>query len=169
MLYSDINQEQMFKDAEERGGNLMSVNMTLEEISELIQAINKYFNRRVCDAEYVATEIADVEICIDRIMLQLDKNNINELADIASANSVLTRQPPDYIRTCANALLVICSYFHFALYDWTTLTATLAEMKVLCNDLRKVIGDDLVDEQKIFKTLRLYNIVYGTNNESNND
>nr|DAM89302.1 MAG TPA: nucleoside triphosphate pyrophosphohydrolase [Caudoviricetes sp.] len=62
-----MNKEELYKFAIERYGDEAQINQGIEEMAELIQAINK-FRRNPCEETLkgIAEEIADVEIMLEQ-------------------------------------------------------------------------------------------------------
>ena len=62
-----MNKEKLYKFAIERYGDEAQINQGIEEMAELIQAINK-FRRNPCEETLkgIAEEIADVEIMLEQ-------------------------------------------------------------------------------------------------------
>ncbi|MFQ8581080.1 MAG: hypothetical protein ACLSA6_00360 [Holdemania massiliensis] len=85
-----MNKEELYKFAIERYGDEAQINQGIEEMAELIQAINK-FRRNPCEETLkgIAEEIADVEIMLEQYkiifgaMLPVNRIKSNKLQRLA--------------------------------------------------------------------------------------
>lgn len=74
-----MNKEELYKFAIERYGDEAQINQGIEEMAELIQAINK-FRRNPCEETLngIEEEIADVEIMLEQYKIIYAANPIVE-------------------------------------------------------------------------------------------
>ena len=140
------------------------VNIAMEELSELCQSINKYFNRYTISKDEIASEIADVELCIAQLKRMIGSTIISVLVDSADLDNI-TKSPSQDMATCGVAINLINSYFMEGECYLEDLVTALVEVCLICKRYRPIIGDELIDSFKTFKLLRLESrIAQATNN-----
>lgn len=132
------------------------VEIFMEESAELIQAINKYFNRKAITSDEIASEVADVELCMEQIkrMIGTEKfNNLLVTLDVSQVNYT----PSECMSNCGKMINSAYLYFMKNGYVIDDLVTDMINVHLTCQHIRKMIGDDVVDKQLSFKTLRLHN------------
>ena len=85
-----MNKEELYKFAIERYGDEAQINQGIEEMAELIQAVNKFRRKPVIEnLENIAEEIVDVEIMLEQYKiifgatLPVDRIKSNKLQRLA--------------------------------------------------------------------------------------
>lgn len=74
-----MNKEELYKFAIERYGDEAQINQGIEEMAELIQAVNKFRRKPVIEnLENIAEEIVDVEIMLEQYKIIYAANPIAE-------------------------------------------------------------------------------------------
>lgn len=74
-----MNKEELYKFAIERYGDEAQINQGIEEMAELIQAVNKFRRKPVIEnLENIAEEIVDVEIMLEQYKIIYSANPIVE-------------------------------------------------------------------------------------------
>lgn len=140
--------------------------MAMEELSELSQAINKYFNRGLFSVSEIVTEIADVELCLAQVIRIMPENSVYEYAKLLQTDKQSTHMRE--MMLCGDAMVKIHDYFVTSECSFDDLEISISKVINLCNVYREVhFGDDIVDEHIGYKILRLRNIIAESNNEDN--
>jgi len=91
-IFSKPNRKKLYKKAWDKWGMEAQLGMLMEECAELIIATNKYsrFNKSSAQpARDLVEEIADVEIMIEQLKMQLDWENLEQRIETARHDKLL--------------------------------------------------------------------------------
>lgn len=80
-----MNEQEVYKAAIDTFGVPKQVDMLIEEMSELTQALLKWRRGRIAAMENVHEEVADVEIVLAQIKIGLNPNKIAKIKAIKLA------------------------------------------------------------------------------------
>lgn len=155
-MENEINTDKVYDSAIKLWGMPAQIDIFMEECGELATATNKYFNRTSVTSDKLATEVADVEICLGQIKRMIGTAKFDNLI-LTIDDSKINFTPTKVMAICGKCMDSVFLYFMGEGYIEDDLVSDLVNLYMACSDIRNKIGNEIVDSHRQMKLIRLQN------------